>query len=180
MLVGWGINLIDLQFLYMISFVVSAIFSVLTGTSWGSAATIGVVLIGVCEAVGANSGIAAGAIIGGCYFGDKLSPLSDTTNVAAIAARADLFDHIRAMLWTTLPSASIAIVVYSLLGFETDLESSKSTQVKTMELLRGLQDLFEASLILLSPVLVVLLGAIKKWPTIPILLASIILSLIHI
>ena len=176
MLVGWGINLIDLQFLYTISFVVSAIFSVLTGTSWGSAATIAVVLIGVCEAVGANSGIAAGAIIGGCYFGDKLSPLSDTTNVAAIAARADLFDHIRAMLWTTLPSALIAIVVYSLIGFETELESLKNTQPGTVELFRGLQNLFEASLILLSPVLVVLLGAIKKWPTIPILLASMIVA----
>ena len=82
----------------------------MTGTSWGSAGTIGVVLIGVANALGADLGVTAGAVIGGAYFGDKLSPLSDTTNIAAIAAEVDLYDHIQSMMVTTLPSALIAAV----------------------------------------------------------------------
>ena len=85
--------------------VIPAVFSTLTGTSWGSAGTVGVVIMGIANALDANLGVTAGAIIGGSYFGDKMSPLSDTTNLAALAADVDLFDHIRSMMVTTAPSA---------------------------------------------------------------------------
>ena len=116
MLVYWGLKVIDPAYIYILAFLAPVIFSTLTGTSWGSVGTIGVVLIGIAMALDANLGIAAGAIIGGAYFGDKLSPLSDTTNLAALAADVDLYDHIRSMLWTTIPSALFAGAVYWWLG----------------------------------------------------------------
>ena len=120
MLVSWGIRLIDPSVLYATAFLLAAVFSALTGTSWGSAATVGVVLIGIGNSVGADSGIVAGAVVGGAYFGDKLSPLSDTTNMAAIATGVDLFEHIRSMLWSTVPSALIALCAYLSIGLLSD------------------------------------------------------------
>ncbi len=173
MLVSWGVRLIDPQYLYVVSFAVAAIFSILTGTSWGSAATVGVVLIGIGSSVGADIAIVAGAVIGGAYFGDKLSPLSDTTNMAAIASGVDLFDHIQSMLWSTVPSAIFALVAYSLVGlfFEIDTQAVESVNVSAF--LSGLDSAFVDSLALLIPVLIVLVGSIRKWPTIPVLLLSI-------
>ena len=85
MLVYYGIELINPDYIYLIAFVVPIIFSLLTGTSWGSVGTIGVVIIGIAAIANVDLGITAGAIIGGAYFGDKMSPLSDTTNLAAAA-----------------------------------------------------------------------------------------------
>ena len=117
MLVYWGIKIIDPDYIYILAFIIPIVFSLLTGTSWGSVGTIGVVIIGVATTIEADLGITAGAIIGGAYFGDKLSPLSDTTNIAAIATEVDLYDHIRSMMNTTLPSALIAGVVFFIMGF---------------------------------------------------------------
>ncbi|WP_274606761.1 Na+/H+ antiporter NhaC family protein, partial [Clostridioides difficile] len=101
MLVYYGVKLINPRFVYATALILSALFSSFTGTSWGSAATIGVVMMGVGNAIGANNAIIAGAIVGGAYFGDKMSPLSDTTNIAAIASKVNLYDHVASMLWTT-------------------------------------------------------------------------------
>ena len=90
MLIYYGIRLINPAYIYLLAFLIPIIFSTLTGTSWGSIGTIGVVIIGIAAVIGANLGITAGAIVGGAFFGDKLSPLSDTTNLAAMAAVAAL------------------------------------------------------------------------------------------
>ena len=176
MLVDWGTRLIDPDWIYALAFAVPAIFSTLTGTSWGSAGTIGVVLMGVGGSIGADPGIVAGAVIGGAYFGDKLSPLSDTTNMAAIGAGADLFDHIRAMLWTTVPSALIAFIVFAAVGLEADLDASAARSEQVQAFLSGLSGVFTYHPLLLLPPLVVLVGSIRRWPTLPVLLASILVA----
>ena len=113
MLVYYGLTLVNPETFYLVAFLIPVVFSSLTGTSYGSAGTIGVVLISIASAMNADLGVTAGAIIGGAYFGDKLSPLSDTTNLAAIACDVDLYGHIQSMLYTTVPSAMIAACVFT-------------------------------------------------------------------
>lgn len=175
MLVYYGIAVIEPSVLYPLAFLVPVVFSTLTGTSWGSAGTIGVVIIGIGLAAGANPAILAGAIIGGAYFGDKLSPLSDTTNMAALAAETPLFDHIRSMMWTTAPSACIALVVYVVVGLIDPPGSATSTQ-DAAAFTAALQEMFDFSLLLLLPPGLVLVGSIRKYPTIPVLIGSVILA----
>jgi NhaC family Na+:H+ antiporter len=176
MLVDWGVRLIDPAWMYALAFAVPAIFSTLTGTSWGSAGTIGVVLMGIGVSVGADLGIVAGAVIGGAFFGDKLSPLSDTTNMAAIGAGVDLFDHIRAMLWTTVPSALIALAIYAAVGLSGDLDAGAAQADQAQAFLAGLGSQFTYHPLLLLPPLVVLVGSLRRWPTLPVLLASILVA----
>ncbi|MEM1436447.1 MAG: Na+/H+ antiporter NhaC family protein [Pseudomonadota bacterium] len=179
MLVDWGVRLIDPRWIYALAFVVPAIFSLLTGTSWGSAGTIGVVIIGVAASAGADLGVTAGAVIGGSYFGDKLSPLSDTTNMAALGADAPLFDHIRAMLWTTVPSALVALCVYLGVGLTAGLAPDSGTRSsEAIAFLDGLNSQFNFSVFLLLPPAVVLFGSIRRYPTLPVLLASILTALL--
>ena len=172
MLIYFGINLINPSYIYIIAFLIPIIFSTLTGTSWGSIGTIGVVIIGVASAINANLGIAAGAIVGGAYFGDKLSPLSDTTNLAAMAAEVDLYDHIYSMMFTTLPSAVIAAIIYFILGFIYPAELIGLDSLKISLILNGIESIFNFNIWLLIPPLVVLIGSLKKIPTLPTLLAS--------
>lgn len=175
MLVYYGIAIIRPEALYPLAFLVPVVFSTLTGTSWGSAGTIGVVIMGVGIASGANPGILAGAIIGGAYFGDKLSPLSDTTNLAALGAEVELFDHIRSMLWTTVPSATIALTLYVILGLiQTPSAVASTTDAEAFS--TALMTMFDFSLFLLLPPALVLWGSIKRYPTIPVLIGSVILA----
>lgn len=174
MLVYWGLRLIDPSYLYLIAFLAPVIFSLLTGTSWGSVGTIGVVIIGIAMALDANLGITAGAIIGGAYFGDKLSPLSDTTNLAALAAEVELYEHIRSMLWTTLPSAILASSIYFWMG---SLYPPAQTGIETASLnqfLTGLTEIFEFSWLLILPAAIVLVGSMMRMPTVPVLISSVI------
>ncbi len=176
MLVYWGLQLINPDYLYVIAFLAPVIFSTLTGTSWGSVGTIGVVLIGIASALDANLGITAGAVIGGAYFGDKLSPLSDTTNLAALAAEVDLHTHIRSMLWTTLPSAIIAFAIYYTLGvfYPPKLQDGGFGEVQSI--LDQLSSIFNFSWLVLAPAIVVLAGSIFRLPTVPVLIGSVILA----
>ncbi len=172
MLVFYGIKIINPTLLYFLAFLIPVIFSTLTGTSWGSAGTIGVVIIGVAIVIGARMDITAAAIIGGAYFGDKLSPLSDTTNIAALAVDVDVFDHIRSMLWTTLPSAILASIAYLILGFVYPPTLSSSDLNSIQPFLDSLQSLFNFNPLLLLPPLIVLYGSFRGMPTIPVLLTS--------
>lgn len=116
MMIFYGLKMIDPTFIVLIAFIVSTIISIVTGTSWGSAGTVGVALMGIATGLGANLPATAGAIVAGAYFGDKLSPLSDTTNLAPVAAGSELYEHIRHMLWTTVPAAIVSILVYLFIG----------------------------------------------------------------
>lgn len=172
MLVYYGIKLIHPDYIYLIAFLVAAIFSTLTGTSWGSAGTVGLVLMGVAMTVDANLPITAGAVIGGAFFGDKMSPLSDTTNVASLAVNVPLFDHIHSMMYTTIPSALITVVLYFILGFIYPVEGSAETMEQTTVILAGIKEMFHFNILLLLPVVIVLYGSLKRMPALPVLVSS--------
>lgn len=164
MLIYYGISVINPAWIYIFSFLICIVFSLLTGTSWGSAGTIGIVMIGISQVFGADLAITAGAVVGGSFFGDKLSPLSDTTNIASLASGVSLYEHIHSMLFTTGPAAVIAAVIYIFLspsiqsGVEyatTDLSSIEAT-------LKDLKSIFNFNLILLLPMLVVIYGTVTK------------------
>jgi NhaC family Na+:H+ antiporter len=116
LLVAYGLRLLSPEVFLVACCLICGLVSVVTGSSWTTAATIGVALIGVAEGLEISRAMTAGAIVSGAYFGDKLSPLSDTTNLAAGVAEVPLFEHIRHMLWTTVPSMVIALGIYALLG----------------------------------------------------------------
>ncbi len=149
----------------------TAFVSICTGTSWGSAGTVGVAIMGVAAGMGAPLPIVAGAVVSGAYFGDKLSPLSDTTNLAPIAAGSKLYDHIGHMLWTTGPGAILCIIVYTVAGFNLDT-ASYGTPEKVEAVLFSLESIFNFNIFLLLPVVLVLFGSITKKPTIPVMLLS--------
>jgi Na+:H+ antiporter, NhaC family len=172
MLVYYGIQIIEPAYLYPVAFIVPVIFSTLTGTSWGSVATIGVVLMGVAITSNAELPIVAAAIIGGSFFGDKLSPLSDTTNVAAIAAEVTVYDHIKAMLSTTLPAALFALLFYFLWGMLYPIEGSPESLLITKQTLAEIKNGFHFNYLLLIPPLIVLIGSLKKLPTLAVLVIS--------
>jgi NhaC family Na+:H+ antiporter len=115
-LVAWGVRLVDPRWLALAAFLSCALMSTVTGTSWGSAGTLGVAMMGTATALGAPLPVVAGAVISGAYFGDKMSPLSDTTIVAAVAAETDVYAHIRAMVQTAGPSFLVAALVFALAG----------------------------------------------------------------
>ncbi len=169
MLIYYGLKLISPRFFLFSACLVCSIISIFTGTSWGTVGTVGVAFIGVAQGLNIPLPQAAGAIIAGAYFGDKLSPFSDTTNLAPIAAGSNLFDHIRHMLWTTLPAWLIGLIIYLLLG----IFSNNSSQIEiSTELLTGLKSHFSFNVWLLLPLLIVLYFAVKKLPTIPGMLIS--------
>ena len=174
MLVYYGLKIIDPTYLYVIAFIAPVIFSTLTGTSYGSAGTIGVVIIGIAMSLDAHLGITAGAIIGGAYFGDKMSPLSDTTNLAALAADVDLYDHIGSMMYTTIPSAIFAMIVYTMLGFVYPPQLVGADFSSLKPFLDTIDATFHFNVLLLIPPLIVLFGSMRRLPTVLVLLTSVI------
>ncbi len=172
MLVYYGIKLINPEYIYLIGFVVPIIFSLLTGTSWGSIGTIGVVIIGIASIAGVDLGITAGAIVGGAYFGDKMSPLSDTTNLASAATDVPLYDHIQSMMYTTFPSAIIAAILFFSLSFIYPVSAEVNSALATEETLTAIQSLFDFNILLIIPPIIVLVGSLKRKPTVPVMLLS--------
>ena len=173
MLVYYGIKFINPSTIYLFAFLVPVVFSTMTGTSYGSIGTIGVVFIGMGGAIGADLGITAGAIVGGAYFGDKISPLSDTTNLAALAVEINLYDHIRSMMYTTLPSFLIAAAAYAVLGFVFPPALHEGGVETAAGLLAALEGMFRFNPLLLIPPALVLWGSFKKMPVIPVLMSSV-------
>ncbi|GEB22888.1 Na+/H+ antiporter NhaC [Brevibacterium aurantiacum] len=170
MMIYYGLGLISAQFIVLIAFVISAIVSVITGTSWGSAGTVGVALMGIATGLDAPLAATAGAIVAGAYFEDKLSPLSDTTNLAPIAAGTTLWEHIRHMLYTTIPATIVALAIYLFVGVN---QSSGGTDSERIDAVTGtLNGLFDFNVLLLLPMLIILGGAILKLPTLPTIIGS--------
>lgn len=128
-MVYYGLAVLEPSYFLVASTIICAIVSIATGSSWSTVATVGVALIGIGTALGASPAMTAGAIISGAYFGDKLSPLSDTTNLAAAMAGTDLVVHIRYMLWTTIPSMAIALCVFYYLGMSLDATAANNADV---------------------------------------------------
>jgi len=128
--------------------------------------------MGIGQAIDANPAITAGAVVGGAYLGDKMFPLSDTTNIAAISAEVDLYSHIRSMVNTTVPSALLAALVYAGLGFAYPAKVNYESMTLVEPTLQALSRLFDFHILCLLPVAVVVLGAVFKKPTVPVLVLS--------
>ena len=177
MIIYYGVDLISPQYLVLTAFVIAAIISTVTGTSWGSAGTVGVAIMGIAQGLDVNLAATAGAVVAGAYFGDKLSPLSDTTNLAPIAAGSELYEHIKHMFYTTIPATIVAIAAY--LFFGSAAASSGANVSESVLALQGqLDKIFHWNIILLLPVLFVLAGSVLKWPTIPVMIIASLFSVI--
>jgi NhaC family Na+:H+ antiporter len=163
-LIYYGLQVLNPSWFYAATCVLCAIVALGIGSSWTTAATVGVALIGVSMGLGLSPVITAGAIVSGAYFGDKLSPLSDTTNLAPAVAGSDLFSHIRHMLWTTIPSLLLALLLFVLIGFNANGVANVD---KIDQISRDLQQHFDISLLHLMPMLVLLVMAVKKVPAFP-------------
>lgn len=171
-MIYYGLQLLNPTIFLAVAVVVSAVISLLTGSSWGTTATIGIALIGIGKGLGIHEGMIAGAVISGAYFGDKISPMSDTTNLAAAMANINLFKHIRYMLYTTGPSISIAIVLFIILGFFQETHG----EMQNLEILEGIKSTFNVSAwLLLVPAAVIFL-IIKKVEPVVALLAGTLLG----
>ena len=174
MLIYYGISIVSADWIYVFAFLICIVFSLLTGTSWGSAGTIGIVMISIAEIYGASLPITAAAVVGGSFFGDKMSPLSDTTNIASLATNVHVFDHIRSMMYTTGPSAILAALLYFFLspGFSS-AELNLAGQADAIEsTLSELDMLFNFNLLLLLPLILVIWGSVRKKPIFLTLLGS--------
>ena len=153
-MIYFGVQLLDPDFFYAASAIICALASLSLGSSWTVAGTLGIGLMGIATTYSLSPAITAGAVISGAYFGDKLSPLSDTTNLAAAAVGVDLFEHIKNMLWTTLPAFLAALLIFSFIGSE-----DAATPDNIAEIRSALAGQFAISPWVLSP-LVLMLGLI--------------------
>jgi Na+:H+ antiporter, NhaC family len=162
-LVAWGVRLVQPEWLALTAFFAAALMSTCTGTSWGSAGTIGVAMMGTAAALDVSLPIVAGAVISGAYFGDKMSPLSDTTIVAALAAEVEVYAHIRHMIATAGPSFLVAAVVYALWGGAADVGDSAATASAFLE---ELERHVRLHAVVLLPPIVVLVAVWRRMPSV--------------
>ncbi len=167
-LIYYGVKLINPAVFLMVACAACAIVSITIGSSWTTMGTVGVALIGIGETLGLPLGMVAGAIVSGAYFGDKLSPLSETTNLAPAVAGSELFAHVRHMLYTTVPAILIAFMGYGLIGLFYTPDNYDPSFV--LEVTRAIEDHFRIGLhTLIAPVIVLVLIVLKT-PAIPALL----------
>ncbi|WP_409309751.1 Na+/H+ antiporter NhaC [Pectobacterium sp. B1J-3] len=176
MMIYYGLEVINPQYFYISAFFLGALISVCTGTSWGSIGTIGIAMIGVAIGLNVSLPLAAGAIVSGCWFGDKLSPVSDSTNMAALAAGVNLYSHIGHLLWTTVPGFILCCIVYSYMGLNID--SSGSTPDSITVLMTSIAEIYHFNILLILPPLIVLYGSLTKKPPVPMLFLSTLVSMI--
>jgi NhaC family Na+:H+ antiporter len=168
-MIYYSLLILDPAIFYAASCLICGIIALSIGSSWTVAGTVGIALIGAAAGLGLSVEITAGAIISGAYFGDKMSPLSETTNLAPAVAGTDLFSHISHMVWTTIPSIVIALVLYVIIGVNIDTDNSANDLAVTMQLI---QDNFTINPFMLLPVIILLIMAQKKLPPIPTILTG--------
>ncbi|OEJ14408.1 Na+/H+ antiporter NhaC [Brachyspira hampsonii] len=162
MLIYYGIKLIHPSFIPVMAFIVTSFLSVFTGTSWGSASTAGVAFIGIAQATNTPLPLVAGAVISGAYLGDKNSPISDTTVLAAMGAGTTLSNHIKTMLANTIPAAILAALVFTVLGLNAaDSNVNISNLKEAQEILTSLEQIFNFNILLLVPPVFVLIASVK-------------------
>lgn len=168
-MIYYGLQILNPTIFLAACVVICAVISVATGSSWTTSATVGIALIGIAEALGISVGMTAGAILSGAYFGDKLSPLSDTTNLAPAMAGTDLFTHIRYMTLTTVPTIIITLIIFIILGFSIDPSGTPDTEA----ILQAIDASFNINpWLFVVPGLVILLIVKKTSPLIALLLGT--------
>jgi Na+:H+ antiporter, NhaC family len=166
-MIYYGLQILSPAIFYAAACVICALVALATGSSWTTAGTIGVALVGIAAAQNLNLGLAAGAIISGAYFGDKMSPLSDTTNLAPAMAGTDLFTHIRHMTWTTVPSIVLALVAFAVAGL---VLPAPTDAAELREITTALREHFAIGPHLLLPAALVIFLVIRRMPAFPALL----------
>ncbi len=174
-MIYYGLQLLHPKFFYAAACLICSVASLATGSSWTVAGTLGVGLIGVAIGFGVSPAITAGAVVSGAYFGDKMSPLSDTTNLAPAVAGTDIFTHIRHMVWTTAPSFTLAVVIFAFVGLRVTIDAESSSLEQMTDALRNA---FTISPWALLPLVAVLLMAVRKLPPLPTILAGAVLGAI--
>ncbi|MEC8884619.1 MAG: Na+/H+ antiporter NhaC family protein, partial [Bacteroidota bacterium] len=168
-MIYYGLQILNPSIFLAACVVICAIISVATGSSWTTSATVGIALIGIANALGISLGMTAGAILSGAYFGDKLSPLSDTTNLAPAMAGTDLFTHIQYMLYTTVPTVTITLIVFIIIGFNIET----SGDADTTAILTAIDDAFTISpWLFLVPAIVIFMIVKKTAPLIALLIGT--------
>ena len=177
MVIYYGLKLIRPQYLYVCSFVVCAILSTVTGTSWGSAATGGVAMMGVAAGLNVPLHITAAAVICGALVGDKLSPLSETTNLAPMCCGVNIFDHIKSMFWTTVPTTLISLLIFFIAGKGISVTSPALPQ-SAVDMINSLEGIYHFNVLLLIPFVLLFAGAFLKQPPVPVMLAASALAII--
>jgi len=166
-MIYYGLKLLSPAVFYAAACVICSFVSVATGSSWTTASTVGIALVGIATAQDLNLGLTAGAIISGSYFGDKMSPLSDTTNLAPAVAGTDLFTHIRHMMWTTTPSLAFAVLLFAAVGWFSPAPQQAGGLNTILEALKAH---FQLGPHLLIPAAIVLLLVRQRVPAFPALL----------
>ena len=171
-MIYYGLQLLNPTFFLVASVLICAIISIATGSSWTTSATVGIALIGIGDTLGISLGMTAGAVLSGAYFGDKMSPLSDTTNLAPAMAGAELFDHIKYMAITTVPTFVITLFLFLIIGFNIEINGTPDISNK----LEAIDQAFNISpWLLLVPIMVVVL-IVKKTPPLVALLTGTLLA----
>lgn len=166
-LIYYGLKIFHPSIFLFATVIIAGIVSLATGSSWSTVATIGIALIGIGTTLGINPGIVAGAVISGAYFGDKISPLSDTTNLAPAMAGTDLFTHIRYMMITTVPAMSLTLVIFLVIGFTYDFKADTSDIDLVLNAIDGRFNV--SPWLMLVPAFLIFI-IIKKTPPLPALL----------
>ncbi|WP_241535949.1 Na+/H+ antiporter NhaC [Indiicoccus explosivorum] len=164
-LIYFGIETISPQFFLVTALIFCSLVSLATGTSWGTIGTAGIALMGVGATLGVPVGLTAGAIISGAYFGDKMSPLSDTTNLTPTVTGTDLFTHIRHMLWTTVPAYVISAVIFTFMGLK--YAGTAANEQTVAQLTAFLAENFNLGLVPLIPIVVLIGMLMMKKPALP-------------
>ena len=161
-LIYYGLNLLTPQLFLPVGCILCAIVGLACGSSWTATATIGIAMLGIGAGLGIDPAITAGMIISGAYVGDKFSPLSDTTNLAAAVSETGLFDHVTAMVSSTAPTFIIALILYTIVGFVTS--SGNYDPTVASELQAVLRENFNLNPLVLVPILVVIAACVLKLP----------------
>ena len=168
-LIYYGLKFLSPQFFLVSAFIISAVCSVATGTAWGSASTAGIALIAIALQMDIPAGMAAGAIISGAVFGDKMSPLSDTTNLASLVTRVNIFNHIKHMIWTTIPASVIGMIIWHIASM--GLAHNANTK-NIQKLLHDIETIYHMNFLIWIPAIVIIACLAFKMATVPAMLIS--------
>ncbi|OIQ24036.1 Na+/H+ antiporter NhaC [Lacinutrix sp. MedPE-SW] len=171
-MIYYGLQILNPTIFLAASVIICAIISIATGSSWTTSATVGIALIGIGETLGISLGMTAGAVLSGAYFGDKMSPLSDTTNLAPAMAGADLFSHIKYMAYTTVPTITVTLIVFIVIGLNIDTTGTPDISDK----LNAINGAFNITPWLFIVPIVVIFLIIKKTPPLVALLVGTLLG----
>ncbi len=164
-MIYYGLHFLSPEIFYPSAALLCAFVSLTIGSSWTTMGTVGLALLGICNVLGLSVPVAVGAIVSGSYFGDKMSPLSDTTNLSPAVAGSELFSHIKHMAWVSVPSFLICLVLYAVIGLTLGTPTTSAVELDSFT--NALQGRFNMGIHLLIPLVILLFMAFKRVPALP-------------